>query len=350
MGIRLLVGTAKGGFWITSSDRAHWQVSGPFFKGWKVTAGLRMADGRYVIGVASDVYGPALHVTEDLETWSQIENGPAYPDGGDRQLRQIWTLEEDRGVVWAGVQQAGLFRSRDGAATWEPVSGLNEHQTRSAWVPGAGGLCAHALLFDRDDPNRMWCGISAVGVFRSDDGGHTWHPKNEGVTTVLEDETYKDIGRCVHGLAQDPEQPGHLYRQDHSGMYRSRDGAESWTRNEEGLPAAFGFPIAIDAATKTLFVAPQQSDEYRLPVGDRLQVFKSTDLGDTWRSASDGLPTAHSFGTVLRGAMAVDDLSPGGVYVGTTSGTMHASADLGASWSNLPVTLPRVFHVSAWVE
>ncbi|MDH3223236.1 MAG: exo-alpha-sialidase [Gemmatimonadota bacterium] len=350
MGLRLLVGTVKGGFWVTSRDRVSWNVEGPFFAGWKVTAGLRMEDGRFLIGVASDIYGPALQVSSDLENWKQIEDGPAYSGAEGPKLRQIWKLAERHGSIYAGVQDAGLFVSRDGADTWEPVSGLNDHETRPGWVPGAGGLCAHALLFDERNADKMWVGISAVGVFRTDDGGATWSPKNEGVRTVLEDKTHKDIGRCVHGLTQDPENPDLIYRQDHSGMYRTTNGGDTWERNESGLPAAFGFPIVSDRASASLFVAPQQSDQFRIPVDNRLQIYRSTDGGDTWHGASKGLPESNSFGTVLRGAMAVDDMEPGGVYFGTTSGTLHASADLGESWTNLPASLPRVLHVSAWVD
>ena len=348
--MRLLVGTVKGGFWFTSPDREEWTLSEPFFAGWKVTTGLRLSDGRYLIGVASDIYGPALQVSEDGETWTQIEAGPSYPEGGDPKLRQIWTLGENDGSIYAGVQDAGLFVSRDGARTWDPVPGLNEHETRAGWVPGAGGMCAHALLFDRTDPDRMWVGISAVGVFRTEDGGDTWVPKNEGVTTVLEDATHKDIGRCVHGLAQHPDNPDVIYRQDHSGMYRSSNGGDSWERNEDGLPAAFGFPISIDASTRHLFVAPQQSDQFRIPVDNRLQIYRSTDGGDSWHGASNGLPGSHTFGTVLRGAMTVDDLDPGGVYFGTTSGGVYATASLGDHWTQLPGSLPRILHVSAWVD
>lgn len=348
--MRLLVGTVKGGFWFSSRDREAWTLDGPFFAGWKVTAGLRLADGRYLIGVASDIYGPALQVSEDGEAWTQIKAGPSYANGGDSKLRQIWTLEEHGDAIYAGVQDAGLFVSRDGAATWEPVLGLNEHETRPAWVPGAGGLCAHALLFDRSNPERMWVGISAVGVFRTEDGGATWVPKNEGVRTVLADKTHKDIGRCVHGLAQHPDDPDVIYRQDHSGMYRTSDGGDQWEKNETGLPAAFGFPISIDDSSKALFVAPQQSDQFRIPVDNRLQVYRSTDGGDSWHGASNGLPDANTFGTVLRGAMSVDGMDPGGVYFGTTSGGVYATADLGDHWTQLPASLPRVLHVSAWVD
>ncbi len=349
MSVRLMVGTGKGGFWVTSDDRRAWKVTGPFFKGWKVTAGLRLADGRYMAAVASDIYGPAIHMSADGEEWEQLASGPAYAGGGDRRLREIWTLRENRGVIYAGVQDAGLFTSSDGGASWAPVTALNEHASREAWMPGAGGLCCHALLFDRNDPERMWCGISAVGVFRTDDGGATWTPKNRGVPAALEDKRHKGIGTCVHGLAQDPDDPDRIFRQDHLGMFRSGDGAENWERNEEGLEVAFGFPVVIDRASRYLFAVPLEADQYRVPLGGALQVYRSTDAGDSWHSASAGLPAADAYGTVLRGAMAVDNLEPGGVYFGTTSGTLHATADLGESWTNIPAILPRILHVSAWV-
>ena len=169
MGVRLLVGTAKGGF---------------------------------MAGVASDIYGPGIFLSGDGEEWEQVADGPAYPDGDDRRLRQVWTLRENRGTVYAGVQDAGLFTSGDGGRSWEPVPGLNDHETRSGWMPGAGGLCCHAVLFDHKNPDRVWCGISAVGVFRTDDGGTTWIPRNRGVYWAHEDEEFKEIGHCVHGMAQ----------------------------------------------------------------------------------------------------------------------------------------------------
>lgn len=350
MAVRVLAGTAKGGFWATSRDRRKWVVTGPFFKGWKVTAGLRLSDGRFLVAVASDIYGPALALSEDCETWEQIAAGPAYPDGGENRLRQIWTLKENRGTLYAGVQDAGLFASAAGGQSWTPVSGLNEHPTRDGWMPGAGGLCCHALVFSKDDPDRIWCGISAVGVFRTDDGGATWIPKNRGVTIVLEDKRHKEIGTCVHGLAQDPADPDRLFRQDHSGMYRSSDGGDQWEKNEDGLPSGFGFPIVIDGGGRALFAVPQESDQYRVPAGGALRVYRSTDGGTSWHAASNGLPASNAWGTVLRGAMCVDDLDPAGVYMGTTSGTLHASADLGHRWTNIPVSLPRILHVSAWSE
>lgn len=356
MAVTVMVGTVKGGFWVTSPDRRNWTVTGPFFKGWKVTAGLRLSDGRFMAAVASDIFGPAVHVTGGNGDavpngrWEQLPAGPQYEADGKSRFVQIWTLKENRGTVYAGVQDAGLFASADFGASWEPVTALNEHASREAWVPGAGGLCCHALLFDRDNPDRMWCGISAVGVFRTDDGGATWTPKNRGVPAALEDKRHKGIGTCVHGLAQDPDDPNRIFRQDHLGMFRSGDGAETWERNEQGLDCAFGFPIVLDAASRYLFAVPLESDQHRVPAGGALRVMRSADGGDSWHSASAGLPAADAYGTVLRGAMAVDNLEPGGVYMGTTSGTLHVTDDLGESWTNLPAVLPRILHVSAWVD
>ncbi len=303
-----------------------------------------------MVGVASEIYGPALYVTEDGARWRQLVPGPVYDAGGPSRLRQVWTLREDRGSIYAGVQDAGLFRSEDQGESWKPISGVNEHPTRGAWAPGAGGLCLHEVLFDARTPRRLWCGISAVGVLRSDDGGESWTPKNEGVSMALEDETHKEIGRCVHGLVQDPLDSNRIYRQDHSGMYMSKDGGDLWIKNERGLPSGFGFPIALDPSSGSIFAAPQESDQRRIPLGGALGIYRSADRGVSWSSASAGLPKRHAYGTVLRGAMAVDGLDPGGVYIGTTSGTLHASRNSGDSWRNLDVALARVLHVSAWPE
>lgn len=351
MRVLVIVGTEKGAFLCRSDQhRRDWLVEGPIFKGWKVTATSRTPSGRYLVATASQVYGPALHTGTDLTTWQQVENGPAYPEGGDRKLNQIWTLQCNRGRYYAGVDTAGLFTSDDDGTSWQPVTGLNDHPTRRSWFPGAGGLCAHSVLVDPQRPERIWCGISAVGVMRSDDGGQTWVAKNEGVRCMLEDKEFPGIGYCVHGLAADPDAADTIYRQDHSGMYRTRDGGDHWERIENGLASWFGFPITIDRRTKTLFSFPMESDEYRLPVAGKFQIYRSRNGGDSWEALNKGLPQEPSYASVLRGAMAVDNLNPGGVYVGTTSGGVYASADGGDSWQTLPCTLPRVLSVQAYVE
>lgn len=370
MKVVVIIGTEKGAFVARSrAERRDWQIEGPLFKGWKVTASGRSPSGRYLLATASQVYGAALHAGFDLKTWRQIEAGPSYPpvesassepaaDPTDewvaqarvRKLNQIWTLHCGERRHYAGVDVAGLFTSDDDGETWQPVDGLNDHPTRSSWFPGAGGLCAHAVLVDPRRPDTIWCAMSAVGVWRSDDGGKTWAGKNEGVRCVAPNPQHPEIGYCVHGLAQDPQDARTIFRQDHSGMYRTRNGGDTWERIENGLPSWFGFPIAIDPHTRALFAFPMESDEYRLPVGGRFRVYRSRDEGDSWHEVGAGLPDAPVYAGVLRGAMAVDGLDPIGVYVGSTSGDVFASADGGESWQALPCRLPRVLSVKAYVE
>ena len=193
--VTLVVGTTKGGFVLRSdASREKWQVGPPFFKGWKVTAVARGGGGQWLAGTASDIYGAAIQRSDDLENWTQVEKGPGYPEGGSAKFTQVWRILTTDSDYFAGVHDAGLFRSRDQGASWEPVPGLNDHATRASWFPGAGGLCAHSILLDPRDARRMWVGISAVGVFRSEDGGDTWTPRNEGVPVTIEDEKLKDIG------------------------------------------------------------------------------------------------------------------------------------------------------------
>ena len=343
----LVVGTEKGAFVLRSSDRKTWKVSDPLFKGWKATCAARSPSGKWILGTASRVYGAALQESRDLRTFTQIEKGPAYPEGGNAKLNQIWTLLAGDDRHYAGVEEGGLFRSDDDGATWRPVAGLNGHPTRDAWFPGAGGLCCHSIV---RQGKRLWVGISAVGVFRSDDDGETWRPKNAGIRQVIEDKAHKDIGFCVHGLAADPAAPGRLYRQDHTGMYVTDDGGDSWKPAMEGMPSWFGFPVATDPNTGHVFAFPMESDEYRMPVGGRFRVYRSRDRGATWEERAEGLPAQPTWAGVLRGALAVDGLDPAGVYVGSTSGEIHASADDGDTWRRLPVTLPRILSVDAFPE
>lgn len=350
-GVRVLIGTEKGAFVATSgTDRRRWDVEGPLFKGWKVTASGRSPTGRFLVATASPVYGPALHIGDDLTDLAQVEDAPAWPEGGDRPMIQFWTLRTGAERHYAGVDVAGLFTSDDDGRTWQPVPGLNEHPTRPGWGPGAGGLCAHVVLVDPANADRIWCGISAVGVFRSDDGGATWEARNQGVDMVGSNPEFPEIGTCVHGLAADPQDAGIIYRQDHSGMYRTSDGGDHWERNEEGLASGFGFPIAIDPNTKALFAVPIESGEYRMPVGGALRPHRSTDGGDSWQPLDHGLPSPPYEAGVLRGAMAVDGLDPPGVYFGTIAGDVFLSADAGDSWQALPCTLPRILSVEVYVE
>ncbi len=347
MGMAVAVGTEKGAFLLRSADtRVDWDLTGPFFEGWKVTAFGEAGDGSYLLATASNWFGAALHRSTDLDRWVQIVAGPAWPKGGDRRLNQIWTLSRVGSDLLAGVDEAGIFRSADRGETWQPVEGLNEHHTRPAWQPGLGGLAAHRVVADHSNHHRLWVAISAVGVFRSDDGGATWHPKNQGVERALEVEEFDDIGFCVHCIVQDPDDADVLYRQEHRGVFRTRDGGDSWERIEEGLPAGFGFPIV--QSNGSLFVVPLESDENRLPVDGRFRVYRSIDRGDSWSVSGTGHPQAATYTGVLRGAMDADQETPGGIYLGTTAGTIHCSNDGGDTWITLPWTLPRILSVRAF--
>lgn len=374
MGVALLVGTNKGLVVARAEDaRESWDVGELQFKGWKITTAARDGGGRYYVGAAHEIYGAAVMVSDDLTNWRQIENGPKYAEGTPgndvhlriiaraeapeegvapvRQLDQIWTFHLDGERIYAGVSEAGLFYSDDRGETWEGVAGLNDHPERGEWGPGAGGLCAHAVMTDKDDPQRMWVGISAVGVLRSDDGGATWAGKNENVS--------KFYGFCVHGLAQDPDDASVIYRQDHRGMYKTTDGGDRWELIENGLPmgtvggdhrAVFGFPIVIDPETKAVLAVPLEGDEYHVPHEGMLRVYRTTNGGASWEAMEKGLPSEPTFTSVLRGAMSVDRMSPCGVYFGTTSGAVYASADVGESWARLPMTLSRILSVKAFAE
>lgn len=348
MAVTLILGTGKGAFIARPKGRGKWQVDGPFFKGWKATASTRTASGRYLVATASQVYGAALHASPDLETWEQLEHGPAYPEGGDKKLHQIWTLHSATDRIYAGVDTAGLFFSEDDGESWRPFPALNDHPSSGSWFPGAGGLCAHSILVDPKNEARIWCGISAVGVWRSDDGGETWQAKNEGLRHTIEDKEFKEIGFCIHGLAADPDDANTIWRQDHTGMYVTRDGGDTWEPSGEGLASWFGFPVACDPKTKHLYAFPMESDEFRMPKDGAFHVYRSTDAGKSWHPLTKGLPEAPTYAGVLRGAMAVD--GQGGVYVGSSAGGLYVSADGGDKWQALPHTLPRILSVEAYVD
>lgn len=346
MGVTVLIGTDKGAFLLrcNDSDRTNWQLSGPFFKGWKVTAAAQSNEGRIVVATASYVYGAMLHVSDDLEKWEAVENGPRYKPG--RKLDQIWTIAPVTGGVYAGVSEAGLFHAPKVTGPWRSVDGLNDHPSRKVWQPGLGGLCAHVVLEHPDNPNQRWCGISAVGVFRSDDGGETWHCKNSGIPRAIPDKDFPDVGCCVHGLAISRD--GVMYRQDHLGLFRSDDLADNWYKIENGIPSGFGFPIRVDTHNGAVFVYPLQSDEYRLPINGSMTVYRSRDGGSNWQPMTNGLPQDHTWASVLRGAMDIDGLEPCGLYLGTTNGTIHVSADGGETWQGDFGLLPRILCVKAF--
>lgn len=353
--VLVMVGTQKGAFFLWSDrDRRSWRIEGPLLKGWEVSCLEVDRRGQPAIyaGVGHYVYGATLHRSTDWgATWEQLAARPAYAEGSERKLERIWTIVPGRDAepetLYAGIAEAGLFRSTDLGASWQPFDGLNEHATRAAWGPGAGGLCCHTVLLDPSDPDRMWVGISAVGAFRTDDGGATWQLKTEGLPIAVPDETHAGVGSCVHRMVLDPARPARLYQQNHQGVFRSRDAGDSWERIEKGLPSQFGFPMVMDPRDgSTLYVIPQESDEYRMAVDGQLAVYHSRNAGDSWQVSTRGLP-GDCYQGVLRGAMAVDGLAPGGIYFGTTGGQVYWSTDGADSWQAIPCQLPRISSLTA---
>lgn len=336
--MKIAIGTEKGGY---VADTATGEVSGPRFEGWKVTAFGASPAGDHLAAVGSNWFGPSLHRSRDWSEWHQEEHGPSY---GDRhELSQIWTLSTVGGRIYAGVAEAGLFASDDDGRSWHEIDGLNRHRTREEWMPGFGGLCAHRILAHGDT---MWVAISAVGVFRSDDGGTTWELKNDGVPAAgtPPDAPRPEVGYCVHNLDHDPTRPGHLWRQDHTGVFRSTDGGDSWRRIEDGLPGGFGFVMRRDHGSGRLFVVPLHSDGNRLPVDGALRAYVSEDDGDSWKVAGSGWDDARTYTAVLRGAVDAD--GEGAVSFGTTSGRVWWTQDAGDSWRQLAATFPRIGAVS----
>lgn len=335
---RIAVGTEKGAY-LVDSPGDDWTVSGPVFPGWKVTAFGESEDGTHLAAVGSNWFGVAIHRSPDFEGWEQIEVPPSWPADADRKMNQIWTFHTEGGRTWAGVAEAGLFLSDDQGVSWSPVKGLNEHRTRDDWEPGLGGLCAHRIL---TGTGSIWVAISAVGVFRSDDDGVTWEPKNDGVTAVgtPEDAPCPEVGYCVHCVAHDPRRPSRIWRQDHSGVYRSTDGGDNWHRIEEGLPANFGFVMWRDDSSGRLFTIPLEADSNRVPVEGKLRVYVSDDDGDSWSVAGDGWSHAPQFTGVLRGAFDGDH--HGTFCFGTTGGKLWLTRDNGEGWEELPPTFPRI--------
>ena len=351
--VTLLVGTSKGLFRVEGDpSRTTWRLQEPVHKEWevyRVWADTRADPPTLWAGLSNAFFGAHLERSTDLgKTWEPAPS-PGFPDGSDRRLVQVWSLAAapDGGTL-AGVAEAALFASPDGSE-WELNEGLEGHPTRPGWEPGAGGLCAHSIVPDAAQPDRLYVGISAVGVFRSDDGGATWAVKNEGVGSPDPEEApkYPEIGRCVHSLVQDPVDPSRLYQQNHVGVYRSLDSGDHWERIEEGLPSHFGFPmVAHPRRPGTLFIAPLAGDSNRVFPGGRAAVYRTDDGGDHWQATANGLRQGVYQG-VLRSAMTVDHEEEPGIYFGTTGGDVYATLDLGEHWQALPGRLPRVQSVFA---
>jgi photosystem II stability/assembly factor-like uncharacterized protein len=352
MSLVILAGTRKGLFLLRGDEgRRSWKVEGPLLSGWEVYhAMLDSRDGTLYAATQSYAYGATVHRSSDLgKTWERAEE-IGLPEESGMKLERTWHVEPgvdgEPETLWLGGAPGVLFRSGDRGASWEVVKGILEHPTREQWNPGAGGMCCHSIQVDPSDPKRIFIGISAAGVFRSEDGGESWTPANKGTAADYLPEQYPEVGQCVHKLLLHPQQPKRLWQQNHFGTYRSDDRGDNWERLDgNGLPSGFGFPIAIHPREPdTAFVVPEESDENRVTANGRLGVYRTRDGGQTWQETSRGLPD-QAWIAVLREGMASDGLDPVGVYVGTQSGSVFVSPNEGEEWVEAASQLPPVLSV-----
>ncbi len=304
-----------------------------------------------MVAIAGSAVG--LWQSTDLgRTWSRTGDDLAYDEGLD-PLKTVWSLARSNGTLYAGVEPAGLFRSDDDGRTWQHVEGLQRHPSRPEWQPGGAGLILHSIVPHPQDPDRLWVGISAAGVFGTADGGRTWQARNRGTRAdfMPEDQRYPEHGQCVHSLVIAPGMPDRLYQQNHCGMYRSDDGGETWHSIEAGMPSSFGFPATVHPHDpETAFLLPLNGDDVGRYVPDaKAAVWRTRDAGRTWQELRKGLPQQNCYFAVLRQAMATDPLSPAGVYFGTNTGTLFASPDEGETWTALANHLPMILSVETLV-
>ena len=363
-GVRILVGTQKGAFVMTSEGRrADWEVTGPYFGGWEIyhVVGTPSDPMRVYASQSTGWFGQIIQRSDDGgRSWRPVGNGFVYDgtpgthqwyDGTPHpwEFARVWHLEPsltDPDTVFAGAEDAALFKSTDGGTTWAELSGLRTHSTGPSWQPGAGGMCVHTVLVDPTDPQRLHVAISAAGVFRSDDGGESWRPANRGLRSDGVPDPDAEVGHCVHRIARHPTRPDVLFMQKHWDVMRSDDGGDSWREISGNLPSDFGFPIAVHAhEPDTIYVVPITSDSEHYPPEGKLRVDRTRAGGDQWEPLTRGLPQANCYVNVLRDAMAVDTLDPCGVYFGTTGGQVYASPDGGDSWEAIVRDLPRVLSV-----
>lgn len=353
--VLVLVGTKKGAFILESDDgRRSWALRGPFCEAWPLNHVIAdAASGTIYGGGGNEWFGPAVWKSSDFgATWSHSSEGLGYA-AGETPIKAVWSLVPAKGNLYAGVEPAGLFRSDDDGLSWRHVTGLRDHPSRPDWQPGGGGLILHSLVPHPDDDKRLWVAISAAGVFYTADGGETWQPRNRGTRNdyLPEGQRYPEVGQCVHALVMAPGMPDRLYQQNHCGMYRSDDGGSHWDSIEAGLPSTFGFPAASHPRDpETLYLLPLNGDTKGRFVPDgKAAVWRTRNGGDTWQALRKGLPQENAFFGVLRQAMATDRLEPAGVYFGTGSGALFASADEGESWGCIAQHLPTVLSVETLV-
>ena len=362
--VRVLVGTRKGAFVLTSDGkRERWDVSGPHFAGWEVyhLKGSPADPNRLYASQSTGWFGQVSQRSNDGgRSWEPVGNQFAYDgvpgthqwyDGTPHpwEFKRVWHLEPsptDPDMVYAGVEDAALFRSTDGGQTWPELPGLRGHGSGSSWAPGAGGLCLHTIVLDPSDAGRIFVAISAAGAFRTDDGGTTWRAINRGLKSEGIPDPDAEVGHCVHRIAMHRSRPGVLFMQKHWDVMRSDDAGESWREISGDLPTDFGFTIDVHAHDPdTVYVVPIKSDSEHYPPEGKLRVYRSRTGGSEWEALTDGLPQRDCYVNVLRDAMAVDSLDSCGVYFGTTGGQVYASADAGDHWAPIVRDLPAVLSV-----
>jgi photosystem II stability/assembly factor-like uncharacterized protein len=382
--VRVLAGTRKGAFILTSDGkREKWEVSGPHFAGWEIyhMKGSPVDPDRLYVSQTSGWFGQIIQRSDDGgKTWHQPgtpkgevpapggapkgeSNKFAYDASGAPltthqwydgtqhpwEFKRVWHLEPsltDADTVYAGVEDAAIFRTTDGGQNWQELPGLRGHGTGPNWQPGAGGMCLHTIILDPKEPNRIYIAISAAGAFRTDDGGKSWKPINRGLRSQYIPDPNAEIGHCVHHIAMNPSRPGVLFMQKHWDVMRSDDAGDNWREVSGNLPTDFGFVIDIHAhEPETIYVVPIKSDSEHYVHDARLRVYRSKTGGNEWEALTKGLPQKDCYVNVLRDAMAVDSLDKCGVYFGTTGGQVYASADAGDSWNPIVRDLPAVLSV-----
>lgn len=363
-GVRVLVGTKKGAFILTSDGkRDKWEVSGPHFAGWEIyhMKGSPVNPDRIYASQTSGWFGQVMQRSNDGgKTWEPVGNKFAYDgetgthqwyDGTPHpwEFKRVWHIEPsltDADTVLAGAEDAALFKSTDAGMNWTELSGLRNHGTGPKWQPGAGGMCLHTVILDPTDPNRIYIAISAAGAFRTDDGGQSWKPINKGLRSQYIPDPDAEVGHCVHHVAMHPSRPGTLFMQKHWDVMRSDNAGDIWTEVSGNLPTDFGFVIDIHAhQPETLYVAPIKSDSEHFPIDGALRIYRSKTGGNEWEPLTKGLPQKDCYVNVLRDAMAVDSLDKCGIYFGTTGGQVYASADEGDSWAPIVRDLPAVLSI-----
>ncbi len=362
--VRVLVGTRKGAFILTGDGkRKRWKVSEPHFAGWEIyhLKGSPVNPDRLYASQTSGWFGQVVQRSDDGgASWEAVGNEFAYDgvpgthqwyDGTPHpwEFKRVWHLEpslSDSDTVYAGIEDAALFRSSDGGKSWQELSGLRKHGSGPHWAPGAGGMCLHTIIQDPADPQRMFIAISAAGAFRTDDGGKTWQPINRGLRSEGIPDPNAEVGHCVHHVALHPSRPDVLFMQKHWDVMRSDDGGDSWREVSGNLPTDFGFPIEVHAhEPETIYVVPIKSDSEHFPLEGKLRVYRSRTGGNEWEPLTKGLPQRDCYVNILRDAMAVDSLDSCGIYFGTTGGQVYASADAGDTWEPIVRDLPPVLSV-----